>query len=304
MHLHHNFSDSKLEIDEALVAAFQMQSKLWPDVSTDYGSLEPGWRTAQDFFETDAAIESLLHHEASLNEETDAKASGAFLMTDYCHVFTAATVPLVARFGLVGDLSPDNIALQYYMEKHEHEGRIYDLPRAHVRYLSDKFVADGSGKANLSACADLIGFEALCDYYRKSTEHHFAMFINSLSEKTSLGRNALWRLLGDAIAARFLEAGRKMDCLETAKKMAMAILKVPGSPLNNRQLNYFDLSVFDRNSHEVSYSFRARGGCCRYYSVKGGKYCTTCVLNDPAERDAKLQAAMRRHLGVASENKV
>lgn len=286
------------QTQDAFSLALATQSKLWPDVTTGHGPLEDGWRTAKQFFEDDGAIAYLLEHERSLNEDTDAKASAAFLMTDYCHVFTAATVPLLAGFGIVADFSLQHFALKFYMEKHEHRGRIYDLPRAHVRYLSDTYYTDRND-APLARNGHLVDHDQLCDQYRQSTENHFHDLIGRIASKTGLGRNALWRLVGDAIAARFLEAGRQLDCLEQAKATAMAILKYPGSPLNNRQLHYFDLSVLDRNHTQVSHTFRARGGCCRFYSVKEGKYCATCVLKDPIERDEQLQAAMRHHLGVA-----
>lgn len=282
----------------AFSLALAMRSKLWPDVTTSHGLLESGWKTAQSFFEDDVAIAVLLEHERSLNEDTDAKASGAFLMTDYCHIFTAATVPLLAGFGIVADFSPAQFALNFYMEKHEHRGRIYDLPRAHVRYLSDTYFTDRTD-VPLSRNAHLIDHDQLCNQYRQSTEEHFQSLIGKIASRTGLGRSALWRLVGDAIAARFLEVGRQFNCLEEAKTTAMAILKSPGSPLNNRQLHYFDLSVLDRNSKQVSHIFRARGGCCRYYSVKEGKYCATCVLKNPVERDEQLQAAMLHHLGMA-----
>ena len=273
---------------DILDTALAVQSKHWPDVRTEVGAAGEGWTTAKAFFEDDDAISTLLEHEQSLNEDTDAKASAAFLMTDYCHIFTAAAVPLLAGFDIVPDLSPDNFALNFYMEKHEHKGRIYDLPRAHVRYLSGRF-------------SRLPDQSQSCDLFRTSTEAHFQPLIETLSQRSGLSRNALWRLLADALAARFLEAGRQLGCLDKARIMAMAVLKQPRSPLANKQMHYFDLTVLDREERPVSYTFRARGGCCRFYSVKGGKYCTTCVLKDPHERDEQLQQAMRRYLGVTAD---
>ena len=76
----------------------------------------------------------------------------------------------------------------------------------------------------------------------------------------------------------------------------MAIVKVQGSPLNNRQLGYFDLTLHDSALKEpFTYTFRARGGCCRYYTVKGAEKCPTCVLKSSDERDACLLQEMRAH---------
>lgn len=264
------------------------QVKHWPDVQVQIGTLDEGWVTADSFFHDSAAISALLDHERSLNEDTDAKASAAFLMTDYCHIYTAATIPFLAGFTIIPDVSATNFALHFYMENHEHKGRIYELPRAHVRYLSaDVF--------------QTFSLEQLSQKFRQSTEGHFRPFIEILSWLTGLSSGALWRLLSDAIAARFLEAGRHFGCLERAKSLALHVLKEPGSPLNNKQTQYFDLTVLDGDRREVSHTFRARGGCCRFYSVKGGQYCTTCVLKDRHERDAQLKDNMRRHLGVARD---
>jgi hypothetical protein len=76
----------------------------------------------------------------------------------------------------------------------------------------------------------------------------------------------------------------------------MAIVKVQGSPLNNRQLGYFDLTLHDSALKEpFTYTFRARGGCGRYYTVEGAEKCPTCVLKSHEERDDILLQEMRAH---------
>ena len=83
-----------------------------------------------------------------------------------------------------------------------------------------------------------------------------------------LSRAALWRLVGDAIAQRFLDAGLRFDAIEAVNASAIRILKTPASPLSDRKLHYFNLKQYDRHGEAVRETFRQRGGCYRFYLVK------------------------------------
>jgi hypothetical protein len=274
--------------EETLVRrALEAQAAYMPDVRTDIGPAGEGWTTGEVFFSDDVAIGEFLAFEQSLNEGTDLKTGAALLMTDYGYILAAATVPLFTGFGLVPDLSPASVALSFYTTEEQHDGKMHQTRRAHIRFLKDKF-----WQGQLDNAAD-------GERFRIEIEQHFRPVIEAIHTRTRLSRAALWRLAGDAIAGRFLDSGRRFGTVEVAKASAMRILKVPGSPLSNRQLHYFDLTVLDRHQQEFSYAFRQRGGCCRFYQVDGGEYCPTCVLKDPAERDEELRLAMRLHLGLA-----
>ncbi|MVA38069.1 ferric iron reductase [Agrobacterium vitis] len=278
--------------EEALVRrALDAQAAYMPDVRADIGQLGAGWTTAEAFFSDDAALGEFLAFEQSLNEGTDIKTAAALLMTDYGYILAAATVPIFAGFGLIPNLSPACVALSFYTTQEQHEGETHRVRRAHVRFLEESF---WQGQ---------LGDTAAEERFRAGIEGHFRPVIEAIHAHARLSRSALWRLASDAIAGRFLDSGRHFARVEAAKASAMQILKVPGSPLANRQLHYFDLSVLDKNQQEFSYTFRQRGGCCRFYLVKGGEYCPTCVLKAPAERDEELRLAMRQHLGVADEIK-
>ncbi|HEV7326705.1 MAG TPA: (2Fe-2S)-binding protein [Bosea sp. (in: a-proteobacteria)] len=278
--------------------ALAAQAALSPDVSAEFAGLEPGWITAENFFRDSGAIEKFLDYEGSFNPGTDRKACAAFLITDYAFIFSLASVPVFASSGILPDCSPERMALQFYQRRQEHDGHAHEVRRAHVRYLSPAFSTRKGDAACHPDARGLFDQTAHCELFRRAIEDHFRPLIEVLWVRTKLARTALWRLVADAVAARFLEVGRQLGYLEEAKASAMAILKQPGSPLNNRQLHYFELSVLDRDQRAISYDFRSRGGCCRYYTVDGGKLCSTCVLKHPKERDAELRQAIGRHLGL------
>ncbi len=269
-----------------------------PEVQAELAGLEPGWAIAGDFFADGSAIEEFLDYEGAFNPGTDRKTCAAFLMTDYAFIFALASVPIFVGSGILPDCSPARMALQFYQRQQEHDGHVHEVRRAHVRYLSPAFSSRNDEDALHSDASGHLDPAAHCDLFRQAIESHFRPLIEVLCARTKLPRTALWRLVADAIAARFLEAGRQFHRIEEAKASAMAILKQPGSPLNNPQLHYVELSVVDRDGRTISYDFRSRGGCCRYYTVEGGKLCSTCVLKHPKERDAELRQLMRRHLGL------
>ena len=143
---------------------------------------------------------------------------------------------------------------------------------------------------------ELVDRAALCERLRMMAEAHFTPLVEVLHAKTSLSRNALWRLVGDALAV-FLDAGQRFDRLDDAKATAMAILKQPGSPLANRQMHYFDVNVRDETEPDAYPGLRgpsgraaaavattrsradicARPACCRTRSSATQRSKTSCA---------------------------
>lgn len=273
--------------DDRLSAALAAQSAIWPDVPVEVGDLEPGWTTTAAFCASPAAVDEYLQHEGAFHGTADRMTCAAAMMVDYCYVFSIATVPLFVGFGIVPELSPALFAFRFRTVRQEHDGRVLDVRRAHVRFLSAGFVAAEAEPGRPDP--------RLCEAYRHAVEDHFAPFVAQVGARSGLARGALWRLAADGIAGRFLDAGRRVGRLEEARAAAMAIVKQPGSPLRNRQLSFFDLTLRDGAGRALlNWTFRARGGCCRFYTVAGGGLCSTCVLKPAAERNAELLQAMRR----------
>lgn len=267
---------------------------MWPEASIGIGELEPGWITAETIFSSDAAI-NYLHYKGSLPNSGDLRTCAASMMLDYGNIFSIATVPLFVGFGIIPEFDPRYFAMKYHTVARGHDDAAHGFRRAHVRFLSPVFWTDNAESAAHTDARGLMDHNGLCDHYRRSVEDHFTPLVEILFRKTGLGRNALWRLVGDSIAGHFLEAGRRFGKFEAAKAAGMTILKQPGSPLNNRQLHYFELTLRDAEDQElISWTFRGRGGCCRFYTVADGALCETCVLKKPDERDADLLEIMRR----------
>lgn len=282
-----------------LAVATLAQSALWPGLRIELGPAEPGWVTAQDFFASPDAIDDFLAHERALYPGADLKSCGAFMMRDYLSIFSLATVPLFLGHGLVPDLTPARVALWFHDVVQEHDGRTYAVRRAHVRYLSQAYATDQPDAARDADARAVADRPLLCEQFRAGLEDHVQPLVVALKARTGLASGALWRLAGDAVAGRFLDVGEKLGRLEEAKAAALMILKQPGSPLANRQLHFFDIELSDEAGRALgAWTFRARGGCCRYYTLEGGTVCTTCVLKPAHERDAELRAAIRRQLGL------
>ncbi len=270
-----------------LMQALEAQSAYVPEMRAEIGPASADWTSSKTFWASDAALDDFIAFEQSRYEGVDAKTAGAFIMNDYGYILSATTVPLFVGFGLIPDLSLSSVALKFYTTERRHEGKVYRARRANVR-----FVERGFQYGHLSDPED-------GERFRSEIETHLRPVVDRIHATTRLSRAALWRLAGDAIADRFLDAGRQFGIVETAKAAAMRILKVPGSPLTNRELQYFDVTIFDRHQKEFSTTFQQRGGCCRFYCVEGGAYCTTCVLKAPADRDEELRQAVRDRLGIA-----
>lgn len=258
------------------------------------------WTPAAQWLGDADEIDALLAYQRSFTPDLDAKGQAAYAIGDYSHMVASAFVPLMVGHRLVPDFSPAGIEIGFDTKPMEHRGRTVTERLARLRLVDPAFHTDDAALAeNPSArwSADLAGV------FRGHVEALHGPLVAALNRKSGLSRNALWRLVGDSFSQLFLDAGRRFGRIDQAKGDAMAVLKAPGSPLTNRQMHYFDIEL--RNPADpgrvlACVTYRARGGCCRFYTVEGGHLCTTCVLQDPGARDALLEERLRRRLGLAA----
>lgn len=271
----------------------------WPAPEVGLGTTAgSGWMPARAWTSDDDAIDGLLAYQQSFTPDLDGKGQAAYAVGDYAQMVASAFAPLMAGFRIVPDFSPAGVDVGFDLRPLEHRGRtvMERLWRMRLRdagYHTDDCALAGDPDAQFS--------DDLPDVFRRHVEAHMRPLVEALHRRSSLSRNALWRLVGDSLSQLFLDAGRRFGRLEQAKADALAILKATGSPLANRQMHYFDIEVRDQEDRlQGCVTFRARGGCCRYYTVEGGHLCATCVLQDPVLRDAKLEWDLRRRFGLAS----
>lgn len=129
--------------------------------------------------------------------------------------------------------------------------------------------------------------------------------IDTLSSMTGIGRNALWRLVADALASGWLVRGKRFGNAVQAMAEVNAIISAAGSPLSNKQTGFVEIILNDDANPDLVLArewFRTRGGCCRYYTTaeSEGDYCTTCVLR-PAESQAqRLRINMKVRLQTSA----
>lgn len=120
-------------------------------------------------------------------------------------------------------------------------------------------------------------------------------FIEEVRQQTGMAKGALWRLVTDAITASYLSTGKKLDKVSVAMERASTIINEAGGLLANRKWHFKEYSVDENmspNGRRLNDWFRVRGGCCRYYTLSGGEYCSTCIHVPENEREVRL----KRHL--------
>lgn len=297
--------DGQSDLSSVLRTSIAARARHFPTPEVSLSSDARGWRRAGDCLADTSFVAELLDHQRRFTPDLDRKGQGAYAIGEYSHMLASATVPLLVGFGIVPDFCADACAIGFDLQPVEHDGRTLDMRNWRIALASDTFHLDAAsandGSSDAGERAIRVDFQALCDRFRETVETHCAPLVEAVHRQTSLGRQALWRLVGDSVSQIFLDAGRAYDRAERARSAALRVLKAPGSPLTNRQMHFFDIAVRDDRdpSREImSMTFRARGGCCRYYTVEGGHLCTTCVLQDPATRDLKIETHLRQRLGL------
>lgn len=274
-------------------AAFGVLARHWKLPEADIGPVEPGFTPLPTLFGSERFLAAMLARQQAATPGLDLKGAAAFFIAEYANLLgILAAVPFLSH-GLVPDLSAANCALLAHLPPGEE-------PRVRIRLLKAAVVTDRPSTPP-SARVQAVDHAGLCDALGRALEAHMAPLIESLHARTGLPARALWRLVGDAVAMRFLEAGRLLGCEATAKADVMAALMRAGSPLANRQLHFFDVEIIaDAPPRQLlaRRTFRARGGCCRFYTAPGGSLCTSCVLVKPEDRRRRIEARMRAELGL------
>lgn len=283
------------EADHPLARALAVRARKWKTPSVEAGPLAPGFVPFRRLLADDGLLERMLARQGAATPGLDRKGQAAYLMTGLAGGIGMIAAALFVGSGLVARLGPDHIAHRPAQAGEDGEAS------AAWRLLHHGFATDLAEIADHPDAEPAADRDALADRLREELEAHFAPVVERLHAATALPQAALWRLAGDAVAGWFLEAGRRFGREAEARVEAMRVLKRPGAPLTNREMHYFDLAIADP-AHPgrtlLTRAFRARGGCCRWYTATDGKLCTTCVLRSDADRRATIEASIRRRLGL------
>ncbi|MFV0474009.1 MAG: (2Fe-2S)-binding protein [Pikeienuella sp.] len=279
-----------------LAAALAAQARRWPRPETGIGPAEPGWPTLGEVYADPDLVERMLMAQARFTPGLDRKGQAAYLMTSHALAIGTVAAACFVGAGLAPRLGPEALALSVHVPGPE--DREDDTA---IRLLSAGFATDDAGLSDHPDAESLPGREALCARMRIELEAHFAPVVARLHAAAGLAKGALWRLAGDSVAGQFLDAGQRFRREPEARADALRILKHPGSPLANKEMHFFDIAFADPKRPEKTLftrGYRARGGCCRWYTAAPGHLCTTCVLRSEADRRAAIEDGLRRRLGL------
>lgn len=225
-------------------------------------------------------VEAWLTAEAQAQKGADDKLAAAYLLGRIAFAVCEVLAALALEGLQPARLAPDAVALTarralWHLDGQSGEGRAYDIVLAEARLVP------------CSAPSAVLG---------AALPELFAPLVRHLVPRSGLSRGALWRLVGDALSGALLLQGKHAGRAEEAMEIADAVLRDRESPLHSRQTGFFRIDLPERP--DIAEWFRARGGCCRYYTTEGGAYCSTCVLRDSKSREALLRAHLRRKHGL------
>lgn len=290
------------EAAHPLADALAAQVKRWPKPATELAPLAPGWATLGETCADAPLLDRMLISQARFTPGLDRKGQAAYLMIALASLAATISAACLIGAGVAPRLGPDAVALRVRVAGPEE--REEDIG---VRLLSSRFATDRPELADHPDAEPAANREALCARMREELEAHFAPIVACLHAASGLSKNALWRLAGDAVAGQFLEAGQRMRREAEARAEALLILKHPGSPLANRQMHFFEIDFPDPKRPGKTLftrAYRARGGCCRWYTASPENLCSTCVLRSDADKRAVIEDGLRRKLGLPPREEV
>ncbi len=117
---------------------------------------------------------------------------------------------------------------------------------------------------------------------RTAIEEMFAPLIAATMVTSGLSSGAQWRLVADSVAQGFLHVGKQLGEAERAMELAADILRE--GRLHNGKTAFVPIDLPAKREWFVS-----RGGCCRYYTTRGGEYCSSCVLRKREDQEGRYR---------------
>jgi hypothetical protein len=280
-----------MDNNSPLVATFTRLATAYPNAYADIGPLESGWTAATDITqEASPALAQALEHQAHHYPKMDARTRGSYLVNSYSWYVPTFAIAAYLSERRVPDFSADNLAVRVNKYTWHAGNESGEGERLETRFMSGRFAAlPDDPDANHPDAIILPDTDALREWLRVALEAHFTPLIERVYTATRLGRQAQWNLVADSCAALFLYIGQALGDEARGQVESLAFVKAADSPMKNPKTGFVTLQYGDHCE-----TFRARGGCCRYYTLEDGHKCSTCVLLKPAERDEILLGYMSR----------
>lgn len=254
--------------------ARQLSAYLKPELGPPAGE---GWLAATDLAPGAAYLETLIAAtQARLRTRTAAVVGSALLQSyQWPLVSTAVACYLLDR--RVPDLRLEHTRTQYTAE---HEADALAL-------LSGRFTAlpadPAAAHPDATVAPDL---SALRTVLRTGIEAHLGVVIDQLGARLGCKPRGLWLNVADSLAGTLvwlMQEQQPAATLEQLEAEVTALIRVPGSPLANRQVGLLQLSHQER-----SQVFLDRATCCYWHKTAGGEYCSTCPHRAPEDRRERL----------------
>ena len=276
---------------EELEGTLARVSQAMPEFSVTPGEMGPGWFPAAELGDPGGGrLVDALERVAMSYPGADIRTQTTLFFNQYAWMLSGAAVIAFLLEKRVPDLALNNVLLHYNTVKWEKDSERGEYERLDLRFLCSRFASlpddRAAGQQGVTVLPDAA---ALREWFRLRVEDHMRPIIEVAQQLSHLSCGALWRIVADSCAQAFLYAGQHIGESAQAEREGLAFVKVPGSPLNNSQLHFVSL-----NCDGHSETFRVRGGCCRYYTLPKGHYCTPCVLRNPEARRADFLAEMKK----------
>jgi len=264
-----------------LAATLGRASALDPLFAADLGPLEASWFPAARLHDSGAPeLAEALARSVVRYPRAERRVMGSFFANQYAWYVPAAAVVAFLAESRVPDLAPQHVALRFSGAAGGQAERI------DARFLSGRFAVLPGDPAAVHLDAVVVpDADALRGWLRSGLESHLAPLVAAVARRTGLGARAQWCIAADALAALFLEAGRRLGDGARGQAEGLALVRAAGSPLHNRGTGYVTVEACGHCE-----TFCARGGCCLFYRVEPGNNCATCALRPAAERDERLRA--------------
>jgi hypothetical protein len=208
---------------------------------------------------------------------------GGSLIQEYQWPLIATAIACFLIDRRVPDLRPENIQLRLPVEEQEGE----EDHRERITYRTGRFAAlPDDPAANHPDATIVADLDALREQLRIGIETHMGWVIGQLHAQTRANARGLWLFVADRCAGTLSWLMQEQDksvslcCIEPEVD---ALIRVSGSPLQNKKVGFFELTYKDK-----THVYLDRATCCYWYKTEGGDYCTTCPHRAKDDRNERL----------------